>query len=164
LYALHCIHRWWKAYPSNAITFDASVRFKQFRLRPFHLCFDSFSIAKGYNLSILSNSFFGHSQTGHSIVLHIVVGKRSWLQDGPSGPCVRTRHNGAVVVETSHCTYSKINSYLNAMPNSYMNGQYNSYVHSFMNAYIFTINWQDGNSSLDESRINVRYPLLFSLD
>ena len=78
-------------------------------------------LQRGYNLSILSNSFFGHSQTGHSIVLHIVVGKRSWLQDGPSGPCVRTRHNGAVVVETSHCTYSKINSYLNAMPNSYMN-------------------------------------------
>jgi hypothetical protein len=31
-----------------------------------------------------------------------------------------------------------------------------------MNAYIFTINWPDGNSSLDESSINVRYSLLFS--
>ena len=47
IWNIFCIHRWWNAYPSNAVTFDASVRFKQFRLRPLHLRFDSFSVAKG---------------------------------------------------------------------------------------------------------------------
>ena len=50
--------------------------------------------------------------------------------------------------------YLTLNSYMNTYDmNSYMN----TYIlNSYMNSYIFTINWPDGNSSLDEGCIDVQ--------
>jgi len=45
-----CIHVCIKAYPSDAVTFDASVWFKQLRLCRLYLRFDFFSVSKGIRL------------------------------------------------------------------------------------------------------------------
>jgi len=45
-----CIHVCIKAYPSDAVTFDASVWFKQLRLCRLYLRFDFFPVSKGIRL------------------------------------------------------------------------------------------------------------------
>ena len=47
---------------------------------------------------------------------------------------------------------------LNSCMNTYdMNSYMNTYIlNSYVNSYIFTINWPDGNSSLDEGHIDVQ--------
>lgn len=50
MWMIVCIHVWIKGYLSNAVTFDASVWFKQLRLCRFDLRFDFFSVSKGIRL------------------------------------------------------------------------------------------------------------------